>query len=403
MSNERYRLRPLVASLVIGFLFGLLSSSPVSAPRLHPEEFFAPLDAVYLKVRKSYYKDPGRQPSDDSLLDGAVEGLLDKLDDPYNSFYGPGEYERFRRRLEGRFVGIGVELIKAEEGLKIVAPLAGSPAERAGLSSGDLILEIDGRDTKGMAMEEVTELIGGEEGTEVRLKLKRPDGRTYEVLIERQPIEINSVEKELIGEGLLGYVKLSVFNRETAGKLRAVLEETFAQGVKGLILDLRSNPGGLLDVALSVASQFIDRGLIVKTSGAGEGEREYYSKGNDFPRLPLAVLIDDGTASAAEILAGAIKDNGAGTLIGERTFGKGLVQTVFNLREGYRLKLTTAAYETPRGDRVQGKGIEPDIKVGEERDSLEVAKKWLLQVALEDSSDTLQPEREKNLIRGGVE
>jgi len=338
----------------------------------------APLLQAYDRIRANFY--PPERIDEQKILYGGIRGMVEELGDPYSRFLTPEEYQRFSNiDLNGEFVGIGVQIAIRDGKLVVIAPLAGSPAERAGVRAGDVILEIDGRSTEGITLDEAVELLRGERGAPVLLKVEHEDGTIEEITVIRDLIEIDPVDYHLEGEGI-GYLRITTFNRKTAAETDRALHLLIdKEGVRGLILDLRSNPGGLLDEALSVASEFVDRGPILKTTDRF-GTRSYTSQGNSLPDLPLAVLIDRGTASAAEILAGAIQDHQMGVLVGERSFGKGVIQTPFTLSDGSALIITTAEYTTPNGHRVQDLGLVPDIPItneGEEDRQLEAAREWV--------------------------
>ncbi|MFQ6116722.1 MAG: S41 family peptidase [Candidatus Bipolaricaulia bacterium] len=340
----------------------------------------APLLQAYDRIRANFYP-PGRI-DEQKILYGGIRGMVEELGDPYSRFLTPEEYQRFSSvDLNGEFVGVGIQIAIREGKLVVIAPLAGSPAEQAGVRAGDIVLEIDGRSTEGITLDEAVELLRGERGAPVVLKVEHEDGTIEEITVIRDLIEVDPVEYRLEGEGI-GYLRITTFNRKTAAETDRALRELIEdEGVGGLILDLRSNPGGLLDEALAVASEFVDRGPILKTTDRF-GTRSYTTQGNDLPDLPLAVLIDRGTASAAEILAGAIQDHQMGVLIGERSFGKGVIQTPFTLSDGSAVIITTAEYTTPNGHRVQDLGLVPDIPVtneGEEDRQLEAAREWVAQ------------------------
>ncbi len=333
-----------------------------------------PLLQAYDRIRAYFY--PPERIDEQELIYGGIRGMLQELDDPYSRFLTPEEYQRFQDDLSGEFVGIGVQIEVRDGKLIVIAPLEGSPAERAGVRAGDVILEIDGQSTEGITLERAVELLRGEEGTPVRLKLLHEDGTIEEVTVIRQRIEIRPVRYELLTEKI-GYLKIITFNRKTAAEARAALRDLIENyGIEGLVLDLRNNPGGLLDQALEVASQFVDEGVLLTTRDRA-GSHPYYSHGNDWPNLPLAVLVNHGTASAAEILAAAIQDNGMGVLVGRQTFGKGVIQTSFVLSDGSAIVITTAEYLTPSGRRVQTLGLRPDIPVEGEEEQLAAAQAWV--------------------------
>lgn len=333
-----------------------------------------PFLQAYDRIRAYFY--PPEQVNEQELIYGGIRGMLQGLGDPYSRFLTPEEYQRFQDDLSGEFVGIGVQIEVRDGKLIVIAPLEGSPAERAGVRAGDIILEIDGQSTEGITLEEAVELLRGEEGTPVRLKLQHEDGTIEEVTVIRQRIEIRPVRYELLTDKI-GYLKIITFNRKTSAEVRAALQDLIENyKVQGLVLDLRNNPGGLLDQALEVASQFVDQGLLLTTRDRS-GSHPYYSQGNGWPNLPVAVLVNRGTASASEILAAAIQDNGMGVLVGQQTFGKGVIQTSFVLSDGSAIVITTAEYLTPSGRRVQTLGLRPDIPVEGEEEQLAAAQAWV--------------------------
>ncbi|MGQ9478121.1 MAG: S41 family peptidase [Candidatus Bipolaricaulia bacterium] len=335
---------------------------------------FGPLFQAYERIKANFYYT--ERLHERELLYGAIRGLVEGLDDPYSRFLTPEEYQRFNSiDLEGEFIGIGVQIAIRDGRVVVIAPLAGSPAERAGVRAGDIILEIDGRSTEGLTLDEAVALLRGESGTPVTLKVQHLDGAIEEVTIIREVIVIDPVDYRLEEEGI-GYIRLVTFNRKTEREFDQALGDLLAAGIGGLILDLRSNPGGLLDEAIAVASRFIDEGAILKSTDRYT-TRTYLTQGNNLPNLPVAVLIDRGTASAAEILAGAIQDHQMGILVGEPTFGKGLIQTPFTLSDGSAVIITTAEYTTPNGHRVQDLGLVPDIPVSGEEAQLQAARAWI--------------------------
>ncbi|MCR4404756.1 MAG: S41 family peptidase [Candidatus Acetothermia bacterium] len=339
---------------------------------------FGPLFQAYDRIRANFYR-PERI-EEQELLYGAIRGMVEALDDPYSRFLTPEEYERFNAiDLNGEFVGIGVQIGIRDGKVVVIAPLRGSPAEREGVRAGDIILEIDGRSTAGFTLDEAVALLRGEPGTAVTLKVQHLDGTIEEITIIRELITLDPVDYRLESDEI-GYIRITTFNRKTAEEFNLALRDLLTvHRIGGLILDLRSNPGGLLDEALAVASAFVDQGPILNTTDRS-GTRTYSTQGNSIPNLRVAVLIDRGTASAAEILAGAIQDHRMGVLVGERSFGKGLIQTPFTLSDSSAVILTTGEYTTPNGHRVQDLGLVPDIPVtneGEEDSQLLAGLAWV--------------------------
>lgn len=334
---------------------------------------FSPLFQAYDRIKTHFY--PPERIDDQELLYGAIEGIIEGLGDPYSRFLTPEEYERFNSDLEGEFVGVGIRIGIRDGQLIVIAPLEGTPAEKAGVRAGDKILEIDGVSTEGITLDEAVERLRGERGTPVTLKVEHQDGSIEEITIIRDLIQIAPVEYKLETEEI-GYLQIKTFSRGTARETKEALSELVSYKVGGVILDLRNNSGGLLDEAIGVASYFVDQGAIL-TSQDRFNSHSYPSNGNEFNNLPVAVLINEGTASASEIVAGAIHDHQMGILVGRKSFGKGVIQSSFPLSDGSAVVLTTAEYFTPGGHKMDGVGLVPDIYLAEEEDDLPTAVDWL--------------------------
>lgn len=328
---------------------------------------------AYNLIKQHFYRPQDFQ--DRELLYGAIRGMLKELNDPYSRFLTPEQYKRFNAELEGEFVGIGVMIEVRDGQLIVVSPIKDGPAYKAGVRAGDLILELDGQATEGITLEEAVEKLRGEKGTPVTLKVQHEDGTIEVLTIIRDVIRIKSVEYEMTVPKI-GYIRLNSFNMPTAREFSEALADIKTNGAEGLILDLRDNPGGLLSAAIEVASFFIDSGLILK-SVSRQGSEEHPSGGNYLPNWPVAILINRGTASASEILAGAIQDHRMGILIGRRTFGKGVIQSSFTLEDGSAIVLTTAEYFTPKGHQVQGAGLTPDVLVEDPGLDMQAALSWI--------------------------
>jgi len=312
-------------------------------------------------LRENYY-----EPVDSAVLEtGAMEGLVGSLGDPYSEYFSPEAYSMFRVHTDGTFVGIGVVFEDKDTELTVVSTLPGSPAEAAGVMEGDIIVAVDGQALAGMSSEEASSLIKGEEGTMVLIRVKRGEGEERDFNIERRKLELPVVTDEVLEAGgrRVGYISLVQFSEDSGDKVAGALEKLSAQGVEGVILDLRNNGGGLLDESVDVASVFIENGLIVSTVGRDGNTTEYEARGDANEKIELVVLVNGNSASASEITAGAIKDDGRGILIGEKTFGKGVVQQIVELSNGGAIKYTSAVYYTPDGTNINEVGIEPDIYV----------------------------------------
>lgn len=298
-----------------------------------------------------------------SMLLGATRGVVEALEDPYSGYLDQEQYRSLVQQISGSYGGVGLVIGFDEEGrLKVITPFKGTPAHRAGIQSGDLIIRIDGRDTRSLELEEAARLMQGKPGTTVALSIQRPGNGILEFRLTREKIIIPSVEgQRLPGHPDIGYINITNFSEQTPKALERTLQEIGAASLRGLILDLRNNPGGELTAAVEVASHFVPPGPVVYTVSRRQ-TTPYLARGQKLD-VPLVVLINQGTASAAEIVAGAIKDTGAGVLVGERTFGKGRVQKVFLLDGGAALKLTTEKYLTPAKRDINGEGIAPDVPV----------------------------------------
>ena len=291
---------------------------------------------------------------------GIYKGLFESLEDVYSCYYTPEEYKMLAEQTQGVYYGIGAYVSQdVETGIcAISGVIKNSPAEAAGLMEGDLIYKVDGEDMSGLDIDEVVSHIRGEEGTEVALTLVR-NGEEIEVKLKRGRVDTPTVESEMLDDGI-GYLQITEFDDVTVNQFTENFEELKGQGMKGLIIDLRGNPGGSVTSVCAVAEQLLPKGLIFYMEDKDGNKTEYKCEGADFD-LPMVVLVNEYSASAAEILSGAIKDSGIGKLVGKTTFGKGIVQDVIPLQDGSAIKLTVANYYTRGGNDIHLKGIEPDI------------------------------------------
>jgi len=339
---------------------------------------------AYYKLQKKFIE-PTKLESQ-KIIYGAISGMASSLDDPYTSFFNPEEAKRFEQDLSGSFEGIGVEIGLKKNMLTVIAPLKDTPGEKAGLKSGDIIVEIDGKNTTDMSTDEAVNLIRGKKGTETILTIFR-DGwiNTKDIKIIRDKIIIPSIDWEL-KEGNIAYIHIYLFDQPLSSNFKKIALEILNSPAQKIILDLRNNPGGYLEVSQDIAGWFLSKGETVTIEDFGEGkDKKYYkTSGNgNFSEYPIVVLINQGSASASEILAGALRDNKGIKLIGEKSFGKGSVQEVLDLSDGSMLKITIAKWLTPNGDSISEAGLTPDIKIELTDKDFEEEKDPQLEKALE--------------------
>ncbi len=335
---------------------------PPSTPSGGPENFDVFWEA--LDILNEYYY--GDIPQGNEITYAAIRGVLKALGDPFTSFLDPKTAEIFSADISGSFEGIGARVEQAENGgVRLIQVFPGSPAEKAGLQDGDIIIAVDGQDITGLTLLEQVALIRGPAGSKVTLTIVREGVRDpFDVVVTRGRIEIPIIEYRML-EGNLAYIKFSEFNALGTRKVREALRELMKEEPKGLIFDIRGNPGGFLHIAIGVTSQFLPEGEVILVERWKDGrEKVYRSEGDGIAvDIPMVVLVDRGSASASEILAGALQDHGRAVIIGERTFGKGSVQQSFELSDGSELRVTIARWLTPNGREIHQKGIEPDIPV----------------------------------------
>ena len=326
---------------------------------------FGKLIAVYERVKANYVETV----DDDKLLKGAIDGMLATLD-PHSSYLDARDFENLRTQTEGSYGGLGLSVTLDDGAVKVIAPTKGSPADQAGVKAGDFITHLDGKLIYGGSLDEAVDQMRGVPGSQIRLSVFRP-GRDepFDVTITRQIIELKPVEWEL--QGNVGVISVSSFSADVGASVQKAWNDIKAKTggkVTGLVLDLRSNPGGLLDEAIALSDLFLDKGTIVSQRGRYARDNEVYpaeivTRGDIAKGVPMIVLIDEGSASASEIVAGALQDQHRAVVMGQRSFGKGSVQTLIPLTRDTAIKLTTARYYTPSGKSVQEGGIDPDIVV----------------------------------------
>jgi carboxyl-terminal processing protease len=353
----------VILVFLLGVTIGLGRPDKSATPSNNVYEDLKVFTEVIGLLQKEYVEETKSR----DLVYGAIKGMLETLD-PHSAFMPPDVYKEMQEETKGRFEGLGIEITLKEGILTVVTPIEGTPASKAGILAGDLILKIDGEPTKSLTLMESVKRLRGPKGTKVTITIMREGfAKPKDVPLTRDVIPIRSIRYEVM-EKQYGYIRLSHFQEKTDSEFAKALKavETESKGpLKGLILDLRNNPGGLLDQAVKVADRFIDSGVIVSIDGRREEQKmKFYAHAQGtMTRYPLVVLINHGSASGAEIVAGAVQDSNRGLLVGTQTFGKGSVQTIFPLKDGSGLRLTTAKYYTPNGRSIHNKGIAPDILV----------------------------------------
>jgi len=345
---------------VIGIIFlagqSLDKVSAVSRDTYEGLEAFTDVLAI---VQKNYVEDVGTQ----KLVEGAINGMLGALD-PHSAYLTPESYKELQVDTGGSFGGLGIEITLRDGLLTVVSPIEDTPAYRAGIKAGDQIIKIDGQLTKDMTLVEAVKKMRGPEGSKIVLSIRREGvSRFMDFSLTREIIKIQSVKSRMLEKGY-GYIRLTQFQDRTSTDLENALTRLNKEDGKleGLVLDLRNNPGGLLSQAVKVADFFLDSGMIVYTEGRLDNQKQkYFAHPGGYVDLPLVVLVNGGSASASEIVAGAMQDHGRAVILGTQTFGKGSVQTILPLENGAALRLTTAMYYTPNGRSIQVTGIAPDI------------------------------------------
>jgi len=352
----------LVITISITAAFVLSAQSPAQSDER--EETYRQLTLfgdVFQRVRAEYVEEI----SDKELVEAAISGMLTSLD-PHSAYLPDDNFKKMQVQTSGKFGGLGIEVTMEDGFLKVVSPIDDTPAAKAGIQPEDLIVSVDGESIIGVTLTEAVEKLRGSIGSEVVVIIQRADEEPFEVSIIRDEIKIKSVRHRLYDS--IGYIRITTFSEQTTPGLEkslAELEEEAESGLDGLIIDLRNNPGGLLSEAISISDAFLEKGEIVSTRGRAEGDIQHaYARPGDITNgLPVVVLINSGSASASEIVAGALKDHKRAILMGTRSFGKGSVQTIQPMPGHGAIRLKTALYYTPSGISIQAKGIEPDIEV----------------------------------------
>ncbi|PKF86725.1 peptidase S41 [Bacillus sp. BA3] len=328
------------------------------APDKHAE--FEKLYTTYDKIKDNYYEEV----DEEKLVDGAINGMIKSLDDPYSAYMDKKEASSFHESISSSFEGIGAEIQEQDGKIMVVSPIKGSPAEKSGVKPNDIILSVDGKSVEGLTSSEAVLKIRGEKGTKVDLSISRAgESAPIELTIKRDTIPIETVYAEMLDDGV-AKIQVTSFSEHTVQELKTALEEMSKKDMKGLVLDLRGNPGGLLDQAIEMASLFIPNGEVVLQVEDRSGEKLVEKSKNDGElKIPVVVLIDDGSASASEIVAAAVSESADIPLIGVKSFGKGTVQTAEDFKDGSNFKYTAAKWLTPEGNWIHKKGIKPDITV----------------------------------------
>ncbi|MDE2164718.1 MAG: S41 family peptidase [Alphaproteobacteria bacterium] len=364
----RFRHFAISAAILVWLMAPSAQSADAPQPQAaaHNADTYRELDLfgeVFERVRADYVD----KVSDKHLIEAAINGMLSSLD-PHSSYMDAKDFAEMQVQVQGEFGGLGIEVTMENGLVKVVSPIDGTPAAKAGLKPGDLIVAIDGQPVSGMSLNDAVTKMRGPVGSEIKLIVRRSTQPPFTVSIKRAVIKVQSVRSQLIDNDI-GYIRISSFNEQADSGVRSAMKSLEAKShgkLAGIVLDLRNNPGGLLDQAVAVANDFVGRGEIVSTRGRHPDDAQRFDakSGNDISHgLPMVVLINGGSASASEIVAGALKDHHRAVLLGTRSFGKGSVQTIIQLPGHGAMRLTTARYYTPSGRSIQATGIEPDIVV----------------------------------------
>jgi len=393
--KAKYRLGfGLLMGLLLGLslsmtlsVFAERNAGPAAAQEALPLEELRRLTEVYGRIKRDYVEDV----DDKELLENAIRGMLTGLD-PHSDYLGEEEFKELQIGTSGEFGGLGIEVGMEDGFVKVIAPIDDTPAQRAGVRAGDLIIRLDDKPVKGLSLNEAVKLMRGKKGTDIILTIVREGvDKPLEITITRDIIQVKSVKSHLLEPGY-GYLRITNFQSRTTRDTLDAVQQLKADSdgrLKGLVIDLRNNPGGVLNGAVGVSDAFLEAGLIVYTEGRIEDSKLRYqaSPGDVTDGAPIIVLVNEGSASASEIVAGALQDHDRALIMGTKTFGKGSVQTILQLTQDTALKLTTARYYTPNGRSIQADGIKPDIVVEP------------LQVAEADGGSSFRPLTEADLSR----
>ncbi len=329
----------------------------------HDSQDLKAVSEVIQIVKDKYIKDVEME----TLTSGAIKGVIDSLGDPYSVFMNKKEFQDFISSLEGSLSGVGIVLSidDSTQDIIVVSPIKGSPAQKAGILPGDIIVKVNDTELSGKTLDEAAGMIRGEKGTKVTLYIKRnQNSDLIKLELVRDDIRISTVDYNIVDDAAkIGYIRISFFDSQTYNDFKIALDALQKQKIRGLVIDLRDNPGGSLDETVKIADEILSEGLIVYTEGKNGNRLGEYFSDESKTSVPITVMVNENSASASEILAGAIQDHKAGKLVGAKTFGKGSVQEVFSLEDGSGMKITIAKYYLPSGRCIDGKGIEPDFSV----------------------------------------
>ncbi len=362
----RSSLTAVAATLLLLLAPAVRAADPPQTPEPSDSDTYRQLDLfgeVFERVRADYVENV----SDQQLIEAAINGMLSALD-PHSSYMNAKNFRDMQVQVRGEFGGLGIEVTMENGIVKVVSPIDDTPAAHAGLKPGDLVVQIDGEPVQGMSLNDAVKRMRGPVGSEIKLTIKREGKDPFDVTMKRAVVKIQSVKEQLEGDDV-GYIRITSFNEQADSGVKDAIKDLRAKaGAKltGIVLDLRNNPGGLFDQAVAVSNDFLSQGEIVSTRGRHPEDAQRYnaqSPGDLTSGLPMVVLINGGSASASEIVAGALQDHHRAVLLGTRSFGKGSVQTIIQLPGHGAMRLTTARYYTPSGRSIQAKGIEPDITV----------------------------------------
>lgn len=357
MSNRKKWIAGTIAALLITNTITLFGTKAYISSNES-----AKFDKLF-EIRNTLYKYYDGNINDADLVEGAIKGMTAALNDPYTVFMNKKEFDEFNTQTEGNYSGVGLQIQAKDDNIVIVDMFEDSPAKKAGILPKDIIEKVNGKDVSGKELDKAATMMKGQEGTEVTLTLFREKKGTFDVKLKRAKINLVTVKGEMIDNNV-GYIQLTMFDENTSKNFKNKLEELEKKGMKSLIIDLRGNPGGLLTECVDMVSNFVPKDkVIVSTIDKNKKKTEYKSIGGVAQGLPTTILTNEGSASASEIFSGAMRDYKLGTLVGEKTFGKGVVQTILNAGEGTALKVTISKYYTPNGENIHHTGIKPDIEV----------------------------------------